>query len=229
MKTNIAKAIINMSCMPCRDTLAHYTQLDRAQTLEQAVTEYIKDCFASTVREKTNEGRNKKMASTFSQTGEDPTFTVMGGDAVRLAITEDKSAPATYHAAVEPVFVAEDGTSHPALYITVVTDGKSGIRAIYAAYGSLYTAQGAVVPNPAEQFADLAQAKPAGTGSLNQYGARRLQQRRHRPNLVRPGSRKTILYDTLTERRIFHGGKNTVLYYHRNCVCIQQTAYRQHV
>ena len=68
MKTNIAKAIINMSCMPCRDTLAHYTQLDRAQTLEQAVTEYIKDCFASTVREKTNEGRNKKMASTFSQT-----------------------------------------------------------------------------------------------------------------------------------------------------------------
>lgn len=155
MKTNIAKAIINMSCMPCRDTLAHYTQLDRAQTLEQAVTEYIKDCFASTVREKTNEGRNKKMASTFSQTGEDPTFTVMGGDAVRLAITEDKSAPATYHAAVEPVFVAEDGTSHPALYITVVTDGKSGIRAIYAAYGSLYTAQGAVVPNPAEQFAAL--------------------------------------------------------------------------
>lgn len=155
MKTNIAKAIINMSCMPCRDTLAHYTQLDRAQTLEQAVTEYIKDCFASTVREKTNEGRNKKMASTFSQTGEDPTFTVMGGDAVRLAITEDKSAPATYHAAVEPVFVAEDGTSHPTLYITVVTDGKSGIRAIYAAYGSLYTAQGAVVPNPAEQFADL--------------------------------------------------------------------------
>ncbi len=155
MKTNIAKAIINMSCMPCRDTLAHYTQLDRAQTLEQAVTEYIKDCFASTVREKTNEGRNKKMASTFSQTGEDPTFTVMGGDAVRLAITEDKSAPATYHAAVEPVFVAEDGSSHPTLYITVVTDGKSGIRAIYAAYGSLYTAQGAVVPNPAEQFADL--------------------------------------------------------------------------
>lgn len=155
MKTNIAKAIINMSCMPCRDTLAHYTQLDRAQTLEQAVTEYIKDCFANTVREKTNEGRNKKMASTFSQTGEDPTFTVMGGDAVRLAITEDKSAPATYHAAVESVFVAEDGTSHPALYITVVTDGKSGIRAIYAAYGSLYTAQGFVVPNPAEQFADL--------------------------------------------------------------------------
>lgn len=155
MKTNIAKAIINMSCMPCRDTLAHYTQLGRAQTLEQAVTEYIKDCFASTVREKTNEGRNKKMASTFSQTGEDPTFTVMGGDAVRLAITEDKSAPATYHAAVEPVFVAEDGTSHPTLYITVVTDGKSGIRAIYAVYGSLYTAQGAVVPNPAEQFADL--------------------------------------------------------------------------
>lgn len=155
MKTNIAKAIINMSCMPCRDTLAHYTQLDRAQTLEQAVTEYIKDCFASTVREKTNEGRNKKMASTFSQTGEDPTFTVMGGDAVRLAITEDKSAPATYHAAVEPVFVAEDGTSHPTLYITAVTDGKSGIRAIYAAYGSLYTAQGSVVPNPAEQFADL--------------------------------------------------------------------------
>ena len=50
MKTNIAKAIINMSCMPCRDTLAHYTQLDRAQTLEQAVTEYIKDCFASTVK-----------------------------------------------------------------------------------------------------------------------------------------------------------------------------------
>lgn len=155
MKTNIAKAIINMSCMPCRDTLAHYTQLDRAQTLEQAVTEYIKDCFASTVREKTNEGRSKKMASTFSQTGEDPTFTVMGGDAVRLAITEDKSAPATYHAAVEPVFVAEDGSSHPTLYITVVTDGKSGIRAIYAAYGSLYTAQGAVVPNPADLFADL--------------------------------------------------------------------------
>lgn len=162
MKTNIVKAIINMGCIPCPDVKKYYQELGRADNLNSAVLEYIKDCFASTIREKTDASRNRKMSSFFSYTGENPSFAIMNGDIVQVAIVTDKNEQVTYPDNVADVFKYDsasdefkqadtDDSPRQILYITAVTDGVDKLKALYATYGTVLSAyaQGRTMDNPA--------------------------------------------------------------------------------
>ena len=148
MKTNIVKALVKMTCFPGTDILKTYKENGRAQTDNEAVYEYIKDCFCDTVREKSEERRFAKINATLENFGAEPLFRIQDGDDVYVNIinTSDENIHLS-----EPL-----KTSDTAIYITVVLSGE-GIKNIYMVYGcdfALYET-GTDIKNPGQTIKEL--------------------------------------------------------------------------
>lgn len=149
MKTNILKLIINSTCIPAVKLGEYYNQLGRATDDESCAREYVKDCLCSTVREKTDDMRMRKMNSMLENFGGYPIADIIGDDAVILSVIDDKTGKITLP---EPI-QAKLGDRDTIYVTTVVKDGI--LSGIFAAFGAEYadnTDGTSTVENPAQAF-----------------------------------------------------------------------------
>ena len=63
---NIIDAIINLVTNPKVELVRHYSYVNRANNMGNALEEYIKDLFAGTVEEMDENQRNLKLSQVFS-------------------------------------------------------------------------------------------------------------------------------------------------------------------
>jgi len=154
MKRKVLKLIINTTCIPAVKLREYYESLGRAEGDTASAIEYLKDCLSSTVREKTDLGREKKMKTIIEATGDYPTAKVVGGCAYVLSIVNDKTAKINLPA---PVSAEIDGKE--AFYVTmVVNDGI--LSGVYGVTGAEYVKRvgaNTEVDNPAQAFKDIYQ------------------------------------------------------------------------
>lgn len=91
---NIINAIINIVEKPVLELQAFYKAKNRANNMGDALEEYIKDMFASSIDFDTVE-RNKALSNTFSYLGNQnnpPDSMLFGGDAIEVKKIESKDA-----------------------------------------------------------------------------------------------------------------------------------------
>lgn len=152
MKSNIVKAAINFACIPCPKVLEFYKETGRATDINEAVTGYVKDLFAGTVREEDKAKREKKFSQIFDPDAKDyPQMAIGGGDGdvIIFNVLSSKDEDVTYPSHIETNFEYDednekyipstDAEQNKALYINAVTDGEN-LKGLYMIYGELYRA-----------------------------------------------------------------------------------------
>ena len=95
METNIIKAIINIVNNPIFELKEYYKSKTRANSMGEALEEYIKDIFAGTINEMDEEHRLKKISDFFSYLGNQnnpPDCIIKNGDAIEVKKIESKNA-----------------------------------------------------------------------------------------------------------------------------------------
>ncbi|WP_312907869.1 NgoPII family restriction endonuclease [Tissierella praeacuta] len=95
MKTNIIKAIINLVKNPVIELKEYSDSHNRANSMGEALEEYVKDIFADTVNETDEIVRNRKMSECFSYLGNQnnpPDSIIRYGDAIEVKKIESKGA-----------------------------------------------------------------------------------------------------------------------------------------
>lgn len=92
---NIISAIINLVNNPVHQIKTVYTSNNRANSVGDALEEYIKDLFAGTVDVEDESERLKKISETFSYTGNSsnpPDAMLFGGDAIEVKKIEKSNS-----------------------------------------------------------------------------------------------------------------------------------------
>lgn len=95
MKTNIIKAIINLVKNPVIELKEYSDSHNRANSMGEALEEYVKDIFADTVNETDEIVRNRKISECFSYLGNQnnpPDSIIRDGDAIEVKKIESKGA-----------------------------------------------------------------------------------------------------------------------------------------
>lgn len=95
METNIIRAIINLINNPVLEVKALYESRNRANSVGQALEEYIKDIFAGTVNELDASIRNNVISQKFSYLGNQnnpPDCIIRNGDAIEVKKVESLRA-----------------------------------------------------------------------------------------------------------------------------------------
>lgn len=95
METNIIRAIINLVSNPITEIMSFYNSKNRANSMGEALEEYVKDIFAGTVLETDESIRNRKISECFSYLGNQnnpPDSIVKGGDAIEVKKIETKGS-----------------------------------------------------------------------------------------------------------------------------------------
>ncbi len=95
MKNNILKAIINLTKTPTYELKEFYTNHNRANSMGDALEEYIKDIFADTYAIKGEEQRLEQISETFSYLGNNsnpPDAMLRKGDAIEVKKIENNNS-----------------------------------------------------------------------------------------------------------------------------------------
>lgn len=95
METNIIRAIINLVNNPIVELKQYSESHNRANSMGEALEEYIKDIFAGTVNENDVTVRNRKISKCFSYLGNQnnpPDSIIKGGDAIEVKKIESKGS-----------------------------------------------------------------------------------------------------------------------------------------
>lgn len=93
--SNIIRAIINIVSNPITEITSYYNSKNRANSMGEALEEYIKDLYAGTVEETDEQVRNKKISEIFSYLGNQnnpPDSILKGGDAIEVKKIESKTS-----------------------------------------------------------------------------------------------------------------------------------------
>lgn len=93
--TNIIKAIINLVNSPITEITAYYNSKNRANSMGEALEEYVKDLYAGTVEETDEQIRNRKISKCFSYLGNQnnpPDSIIRNGDAIEVKKIESKGS-----------------------------------------------------------------------------------------------------------------------------------------
>ena len=93
--SNIIKAIINLVNNPITEITSYYNSKNRANSMGEALEEYIKDLYAGTVEETDEQVRNRKISEVFSYLGNQnnpPDSILKGGDAIEVKKVESKNS-----------------------------------------------------------------------------------------------------------------------------------------
>lgn len=92
---NIINAIMQLVTYPKFELKAYSESHNRANNMGEALEEYIKDIFASTVNETDENTRNQKLSEVFSYLGNQnnpPDSMLRGGDAIEVKKIESNDA-----------------------------------------------------------------------------------------------------------------------------------------
>lgn len=95
MHTNIIRAIINLVNNPITKITEYYNSKNRANSMGEALEEYVKDLYAGTVEETDERIRNRKISECFSYLGNQnnpPDSIIRGGDAIEVKKIESKGS-----------------------------------------------------------------------------------------------------------------------------------------
>lgn len=95
METNIIRAIINLVNKPVVELKEYSESHNRANSMGEALEEYIKDIFAGTVNESDMTVRNRRISQCFSYLGNQnnpPDSIIRGGDAIEVKKIESKGS-----------------------------------------------------------------------------------------------------------------------------------------
>lgn len=87
METNILHAIKNIATSPIGELRSYYTSRNRANSMGEALENYIKDVFADTLAETDEQERLQKIEQVFSYQGNQnnpPDIIIRGGDAIEV-------------------------------------------------------------------------------------------------------------------------------------------------
>lgn len=93
---NIIDAVIQLVSNPKFELKTYSESHNRANNMGEALEEYVKDLFASTVDEKDENIRNQKLAAVFSYLGNQnnpPDSMLRGGDAIEVKKIESNDSP----------------------------------------------------------------------------------------------------------------------------------------
>ena len=177
----------------------------RAQTVNDAVFEYIKDCFCDTIRERSDERRATKISANLENFGVNPLFKIQDGDEVYVNIINSREENVCL---AEPVKASDN-----ALYITVsINDiGISGIYIIYGSDYSLYES-GTDIKNPKMAIKEITDFNAGGKYEVialindEKYSAFHMQNRLEAETLAQMG--RGLKLETVTLKN----GKTAKLY-----------------
>lgn len=95
MMANIINAIINIVVNPKFELRSYSESHNRANSMGEALEEYIKDIFAGTVEEKDENARNKRISEVFSYLGNQnnpPDSMLRNGDAIEVKKIESNDS-----------------------------------------------------------------------------------------------------------------------------------------
>lgn len=95
MKNNILKAIINLTKTPTYELKEFYTNHNRANSMGDALEEYIKDIFVGTYAIKDEQQRLEQISETFSYLGNNsnpPDAMLRNGDAIEVKKIENNNS-----------------------------------------------------------------------------------------------------------------------------------------
>jgi hypothetical protein len=93
--SNIITAIINIVSNPITEITSYYNSKNRANSMGEALEEYIKDLYAGTVEETDEQVRNRKISEIFSYLGNQnnpPDSILRGEDAIEVKKIESKNS-----------------------------------------------------------------------------------------------------------------------------------------
>lgn len=153
---NIIDAIIHLVENPQFELKKYSESHNRANNMGEALEEYIKDIFASTVNENDENKRNQKLSETFSYLGNQnnpPDSILRGGDAIEVKKIEyndsslalNSSYPKSKLFADSPMIssackTCENWTVKDMIYAVGVVD-NSNIKSLAFVYGEDYCAE----------------------------------------------------------------------------------------
>lgn len=156
---NIVNAIINLVNHPVTTVHAHYIGKNRANSMGDALEEYIKDLFSDTLDETDETKRLEKISEVFSYLGNNsnpPDGMLKGGDAIEVkkiesvnsALALNSSYPKHKLYADSPMLsnackTAEEWVDKDIIYAVGVVNGNS-IRHLAFVYGLDYAASNEV-------------------------------------------------------------------------------------
>ena len=205
MKTNLVKALIKMVCIPGINAGEMYKQNGRAQTVNDTVFEYIKDCFCDTIRERSDERRAAKISATLENFGTSPLFRIQDGDVVYVNIINSREENLSLEAPIK--------ASSDALYITV-TLNEDKINGIYMIYGCDYALyeNGTDIKNPKMAIKEVTDFNAGGKYEIialindEKYSALHMQNRLEAETLAQMG--RGLKFESVTLKN----GKSAKLY-----------------
>ena len=205
MKTNVVKAMVKMVCMPAINVGEMYKQNGRAQTVNDAVFEYIKDCFCDTVRERSDERRAAKIAANLEYFGKFPLFKIQDGDDVYVNIINGREENLSLETPIK--------ASSDALYITVALN-EDKINGIYIIYGCDYALyeNGTDIKNPKMAIKEITEFNAGGKYELiilindDKYASLHMQNRLEAETLAQMG--RGLSFESVTLKN----GKPAKLY-----------------
>jgi len=154
--SNIINAIINMVNSPVTRLAFHYQSNNRANSLGEALEEYVKDLFAGAIHS-SEEERLERITKTFSYVGNannPPDAMLQGGDAIEVkkimssnsALALNSSYPKQYLFADNKLITtacrnAEKWHKKDMIYVIGNVDKQNNIRHICMVYGKDYCAE----------------------------------------------------------------------------------------
>lgn len=185
---NIITAIINIVTNPKVALMRHYAANNRANSMGDALEEYVKDIFAGTVEEPNEQERVRKISNVFSYLGNasnPPDSMLRGGDAIEVKKMEGYQALALNSSHPKRVLRSnnpkisqhcrdcEEWTERDMLYIVGTCTGNA-IKHLSFIYGTEYCADietysriEDVVKNGLESLEDVEFAPTNELGRLN--------------------------------------------------------------
>ncbi len=153
---NIIDAVIQLVSNPKFELRTYSESHNRANNMGEALEEYIKDLFASTVGEKDENIRNQKLADVFSYLGNQnnpPDSMLLGGDAIEVKKIESNDSPLALNSSYpkaklfsdnpmikEACRICEDWTVKDMIYAVGVVD-ENRLKSLAMVYGDDYCAE----------------------------------------------------------------------------------------
>lgn len=167
--SNIINAIYNLINNPVIELKDFYKSKNRANSMGDALEEYIKDLFANTINETDEENRLKKISETFSYLGNQnnpPDSILRLGDAIEVKKVESKNSNLALNSSypkhklysdskliTEACRKCEDWSEKDIIYAVGVVDGIN-LSSLCMVYGEDYAADNEVYEKIKEIIVD---------------------------------------------------------------------------
>lgn len=155
MVTNLLKAISNLAQNPIHEIRRHYTGVNRANSMGEALEYYVRDLFCGSVNARNEQERNSIYSANFSYLGNQnnpPDIIIRGGDAIevkkiesmRSGIALNSSYPKSKLYADSPMITqacrdCESWTEKDIIYAVGVVN-RDQLNVLWLVYGDCYAA-----------------------------------------------------------------------------------------